>query len=243
VRRRRGLVALAWLSVLALRETPSGAQEAGAQDAGPQGTVDVGKTGFDVKKPVLASACEHGCPWGELGDFLTDAMQPLGYAVILCRNCNRDQGPPLVAQASYPPPLGFMDTFVGTTTRVDAPVDFGITESGLLAWAYDGRNSYAQSGPFRNLRLIARLEDPTYLLVAVKADSGITDLSQIAQRQMPVTILGGDSPIAKPVLDSYGLTPSAVTSWGGEHRQCNRRRTGCRSDVRCHRQRARQSGQ
>jgi TRAP transporter TAXI family solute receptor len=215
VRRRRGLVGLAFLSVLALREPPSGAQEAGAQDAGPQGTVEVGKTGFDVKKPVLASACEHGCPWGELGDFLTDAMQPLGYAVISCRNCNRDQGPPLVAQASYPPPLGFMDTFVGTTTRVDAPVDFGITESGLLAWAYDGRNNYAQSGPFRNLRLIAKLEDPTYLLVAVKADSGITDLSQIAQRQMPVTILGGDSPIAKPVLDSYGLTPSAVTSWGG----------------------------
>jgi TRAP transporter TAXI family solute receptor len=208
-------LALALLSILALRGAPAGAQEAGAQDADAQGTLEVGITGFDVKRPVLASACEHGCPWGELGDFVVEAMQPLGYEVILCRNCNKDQGPPIVAQASYPPPIGFLDTFVGTTTRVDAPVDFGITESGLLAWAYDGRYNYGQSGPFQNLRLIAKIEDPTYLLVAVKADSGITDLSQIAQRQMAVTILGGDSPIAKPVLDYYGLTPSAVMSWGG----------------------------
>jgi TRAP transporter TAXI family solute receptor len=208
-------LALALLSVLVLHDAPAAAQEAGAQDADAQGTLEVGKTGFDVKRPVLASACEHGCPWGELGDFVVEAMQPLGYEVILCRNCNKDQGPPIVAQASYPPPIGFLDTFVGTTTRVDAPVDFGITEGGLLAWAYDGRYNYAQSGPLQNLRLIAKIEDPTYLMVAVKADSGITDLSQIAQRQMAVTILGGDSPIAKPVLDHYGLTPSAVMSWGG----------------------------
>ena len=199
------------LSILVLRAAPAGAQE-----AGPQGTVEVGKTGFDAKRPVLASACEHGCPWGELGDFVKDAMQPLGYEVILCRNCNRDQGPPIVAMASYPPPISGLDTFVGTTTRVDAPVDFGITESGLLAWAYEGLYNYmGAEGPYPNLRLIAKIEDPTYLLVAVKAASGITDLAQVAQAQMAVTILGGDSPIAKPVLDYYGLTPNAVTSWGG----------------------------
>ena len=33
--------------------------------------------------------------------------------------------------------------------------------------------------------------DPTYLLVAVTAESGITDLSQIAERQLAVTILAG----------------------------------------------------
>ncbi len=30
-------------------------------------TLSVGETGFDVKRPVLASACPNGCPWGELG--------------------------------------------------------------------------------------------------------------------------------------------------------------------------------
>jgi TRAP-type uncharacterized transport system substrate-binding protein len=186
-----------------------------AASGGAQDTLDVGTTGFDVKRPVLAAACEHGCPWGELGDFVAQAMKPLGYEVILCRNCNRDQGPPLVASASYPPELGVADTFVGTTTRVNAPVDFGVTESGLLAWAYAGLYNYAPHGPYANLRLIAKIEDPTYLLAAVKADSDITDLSQIAERKLAVKILGGDSPIAQPILDHYGLTQTAVTALGG----------------------------
>jgi TRAP-type uncharacterized transport system substrate-binding protein len=180
-----------------------------------QETTDAGTTGFDVKRPVLASACEHGCPWGELGDFVTEAMKPLGYDVVQCRNCNLDQGPKLVSTASRPPPLGVQDTFVGTTTRIDAPVDFGITSSGLLAWGYSGKNGYAMYGAFPNLRLIAKIEDPTFLLVAVKADSDITDLAQVAQEKRPVTILGGGSPISQPVLDYYGLTSDAVTSWGG----------------------------
>ncbi len=37
----------------------------------------------------MAAACETGCPWGELGDFVKEAMEPFGYSVILCRNCNR----------------------------------------------------------------------------------------------------------------------------------------------------------
>jgi TRAP transporter TAXI family solute receptor len=178
-------------------------------------TIDAGVTGFGVKRPVLASACQHGCPWGELGDFVTEAMQPLGYEVVQCRNCNRDQGPKLVSTASYPPELGFQDTFVGTTTRINAPVDFGITSSDLLAWGYSGRYTYSAYGAFPNLRLIAKIEDPTYLLLAVKTDSGITDLSQIAAQKLPVTILGGGSPISQPILDYYGLNQDAVASWGG----------------------------
>jgi TRAP-type uncharacterized transport system substrate-binding protein len=215
---RNHRLATALIPILALA-----AKSARAQEAGPTGTVEVGMTGFDVKRPVLASACENGCPWGELGDFLADAMKPLGYEVIQCRNCNQDKGPPIVSKGSHPPALGVADTFVGTTTRVDAPVDFGVTESGFLAWAHDGLYDYdngspfftGTAGPFANLRLIARLEDPTYLLVAVKASSTVTDLAQIAQQQMAVTILGGGTPISQPVLDYYGLTQSAVTSWGG----------------------------
>jgi TRAP-type uncharacterized transport system substrate-binding protein len=202
------------------------ADDGGTPEAGAGGTVDVGPTGFGLKKPVLASACENGCPWGELGDFVTDAMQPLGYDVIQCRNCNLDRGPPLVSKAGLPPPLGLADAVVGTTTRVNAPVDFGITEIGFLEWGYAGLYNYAASGPyaggsgvgpFKNLRLIAKIEDVTYLLVAVKASSGITDLSQIAQKKMAVTILGGGSPISQPVLDYYGLTQSAVSAWGGSY--------------------------
>jgi TRAP transporter TAXI family solute receptor len=93
-------------------------------------------------------------------------------------------------------------------------VDFGVTSAGLLAWAYHGVHSYAGE-PYVNLRLIAKIEDPSYLLIAVKADSGVTDLSQFAAEKRPVVVLGGGSPITQPVLDYYGLTQDAVTSWGG----------------------------
>jgi uncharacterized protein len=183
--------------------------------ADAQETIEVGETGFGVKRPVLASACAKGCPWGELGDFVKEAMEPLGYEVILCRNCNRTEGPRVVAAASFPPELGAQDSFVGTTTRVNARVDFGITESGFLSWAFAGRHTYAEDGPHSNLRLIAKIEDPMYLLVAVKAASDITDLAQIAAERRAVKILGGDSPTSRPVLEHYGLTREAVTSWGG----------------------------
>lgn len=186
-----------------------------ANPASAQETIEVGETGFAVKRPVLASACAQGCPWGELGDFVKEAMQPLGYEVILCRNCNRAEGPRIVATASHPPELGPQDAFVGTTTRVNAPVDFGITESGFLSWAFGGHHTYAEDGPYANLRLIAKIEDPMYLLVAVKAESDITDLAQIAAERRPVKILGGESPISRPVLEHYGLTRDAVMSWGG----------------------------
>jgi TRAP transporter TAXI family solute receptor len=192
------------------------AQEEAASSGAPVGkTIDVGKTGFAVKRPVLASACPHACPWGELGEFVQEAMRPLGYDVVLCRNCNRTEGPRVVGKASLPPQLQPSDLLVGTTERVNAPVDFGITESGFLSWAYNGRYIYEKDGPYRNLRLIAKIEDPYYLLVAVKPESGITDLAQIKEKRLPVRIMASVSPSAQPVLDFYGLSEEALKSWGG----------------------------
>lgn len=87
-RRAPGLLLMAALSCA----TPAAAQQ----------TNNGGQTGFAVKRPVLASACPNGCPWGELGDFVKEAMEPLSYEVLLCRNCNRDQGPPLIAPVPRP---------------------------------------------------------------------------------------------------------------------------------------------
>ena len=171
---RRSLAALT-LALTTLFIAPAPIVHA-QETAASAGTVDVGRTGFDVKRPVMAAACPNGCPWGELGDFVHAAMAPLGYDVILCRNRNRAEGPRIVGKASEPPPLTPLDAFIGTTERVNAKVDFGVTESGILASAYDGTGAYAGDGPYKNLRLIAKIEDPTYLLVAVKKSAGITDL-------------------------------------------------------------------
>jgi hypothetical protein len=85
-----------------------------------QETIDVGKTGWDVKRPVMAAACESGCPWGELGDFIEESLKPYGYSVILCRNCNRSYGPRLVSEHDYPPPLDEINLKDGVNVRVDA---------------------------------------------------------------------------------------------------------------------------
>src|SRR6185436_12909431 len=117
-----------------------------------------------------------------------------------------------VSSAALPPPLDALDARTGTTQRFDAPVDFGITASGILASAYEGTGGYA-NGNFKNLRLIARIEDPSFLLIAVKADSGITDLAQIKEKKLPVKLLAGGG--ADQVLKYYGMTRADITSWGG----------------------------
>ena len=177
------------------------------------GTIDVGKTGFDIKRPVFAAACPHACPWGELGDFVKDAMQPFGYEVILCRNCNRDRGPRLVATNDLPPALDAIDQYTGTDYRFNATVDFGVTASDMLTMAYSGQSGNARGGPYKNLRLIAKIEDPFYLMVAVKKALGITDLAQIKEKKLAVKILAGGT--AASILDYYGLDRKTIESYGG----------------------------
>lgn len=203
------------LLALAPVGSPAGTASAAEPTADDDSWVDVGPTGYDTKRLVLASACSEACPWGELGDFLRDAMARDGYEIILCRNCNRAEGPRIVGRASFPPPLVEDDLRHGTTQRVKAPIDFGITELGMMAWAYRGEQLYAKDGPFRNLRLIARIEDPTYLLVAVKPELGISSLAEIRERKLPVRIITDFQPTAMPVLEYYGLTKEALESWGG----------------------------
>ena len=178
-----------------------------------QETIDVGKTGWDVKRPVMAAACESGCPWGELGDFMKNSMKPFGYSVILCRNCNRSYGPRLVSGHDYPPPLDEINLQDGVNVRVDAPVDFGVTSSAMLSAAYNG--TPAGKEPYRNLRLIAKIEDPFYFLVAVRKESGIKDFARIRQQQMPVRIMGADVNMMT-ILNYYGITAENIKAWGGK---------------------------
>lgn len=178
-----------------------------------QESVDPGKTGWDVRRPVMAAACETGCPWGELGDFIKESMKPLGYDVILCRNCNRWYGPRLVSEHDYPPPLDEINRKDGDSIRINAPVDFGVTSSAMLSSAYNG--TLAGKGPYRNLRLIAKIEDPFYYLVAVRKELGISDFSGIKERHLPVRIVGVDGTMAA-ILKYYCMTTDSIKTWGGK---------------------------
>lgn len=178
-----------------------------------QENIDVGKTGWDVKRPVMAAACANGCPWGELGDFVRESMKPYGYSVILCRNCNRSYGPRLVSENDYPPLLDEINLEDGVNVRVDARVDFGVTSSAMLSAAYN--STLAGKGPYRNLRLIAKIEDPFYYLVAVRKESGINDLASIRQKQLPVRIMGADGNMMT-ILKYFGMTAEDIIAWGGK---------------------------
>lgn len=172
-----------------------------------QETIDVGETGWAAKRPVMAAACANGCPWGELGDYVREAMESYGYSVILCRNCNRSYGPRLVSEHDYPPQLDEGNLRDGLNVRVNARVDFGVTSSAMLSSAYNG--------PYSNLRLIAKIEDPFYYLVAVKRESGITDFAQIKQQQLPVRIMGADGSMTT-ILEYYDITFDDIRAWGGD---------------------------
>lgn len=178
-----------------------------------QETIDVGKTGWEFKRPLMASACDNGCPWGELGDFVKESMKPYGYSVILCRNCNRWYGPRLVSEKDYPPPLDEINLHDGVNVRVDARVDFGVTSSAMLNSAYKG--TFFGKGPFRNLRLIVKIEDPFYFLVAAKKESGIRDFIRIKEQHLPVKIVGAGKDMIT-ILKYYNITADSIKAWGGK---------------------------
>jgi TRAP transporter TAXI family solute receptor len=180
-----------------------------------QETIDVGKTGWDVKRPVMASACDAGCPWGEIGNFVRESMEHYGYSVILCRNCNKWYGPRLVSENDFPPPLDEDNLRVGVNVRVNARVDFGVTSSAFLTSAYNG--TFRNEGPYKNLRLIAKIEDPYYLLLAAKKESRITSIAQVKQQKLPVKIFDNGGGMAI-ILEYYGIKPEDIESWGGKMR-------------------------
>ncbi len=173
--------------------------------------------GYAVKKPIFGGADTTG-PWGVLGTFVKQAMKNSGWDVQLCRTC---AGGPrearLVSAAAVPPkpPAGRPDP--GTP---DGPLDFGATGAQFLWWAYQGTHDFKQDPGVarKNLRMIANIQNPSYMLFGVKATSGIADLRQIKEKRMPVRLLatpqGGDT--VAGILAYYGLTKDALQSWGGK---------------------------
>src|SRR5579863_1597068 len=156
--------------------------------------VSLPTTGINVRRPVFGGACKL-CPWGALGEIVKQAMRPYGYDVQTCYNCNRADGPRIVASAKLPPPYvkdpAVSETMAPPNAPGLGPVDFGATAAQFLWSAYHGTGVYAGEGPRTNLRLIANIQLPYYLIVAARADTGITDLSQIREKRWPVRVLTG----------------------------------------------------
>lgn len=209
---RKKLLAAAIILFFALgTAAPAPAQAPGANAKKPE-------TGYAVKKPVFGGACGT-CPWGEMGEIVREAMKGYGWDIQMCYVC---AGGPrearMVSGAMMPEPRGN-----STEPLPKGPVDFGATGSQFLQWAYLGIHDFAQDkeGPRKHLRTVAHIQEPTYYVVAVKANSGITELSQIVEKRLPVKVLattgiGGD--ITPTVLSFYGLSEEKMQSQNGELR-------------------------
>jgi TRAP transporter TAXI family solute receptor len=177
------------------------------------------ETGIQIKKPVFGGACK-ACPWGAMAEIVKSAMRPYGYEVQICYTCSGADAVRIVAGARIgPAPKPESDTPIPPPK---GPVDFGATAVHFLWAACQGTGMYAADGPMKNLRLLANIQDPLYLMVAVRAGSGITDLRQIKEKKLPVRIIGNlDAAYSDAVLGYYGITATELESWGGRMARSN----------------------
>jgi TRAP transporter TAXI family solute receptor len=178
-----------------------------------------GQTSIKEKKPVFGGACRL-CPWGAMAEVVQAAMKPYGYDVQICYNCNAADAPRIVSEARTPPPYKPDPAVPEILAPRNAPglgaIDFGAVAIQFLRNAYRGTGMYAKDKPRTNLRLIANIQDPSYVLVAARAGTGITDLAQIRQKRWPVRILlagiGADAP---RILAYYKLSGEMSEAAGG----------------------------
>ena len=199
---------------------------------GDVATVAAQTNGIAAKRPVFGGACP-ACPWGAMADVVKAAMKPYGYDVQICYYCaGSARAARLMAAAAEatPPQNATPDTLPTPQGRLD----FGATGTELLQYAYLGIHDFARDkeGPRKNLRLIARIQTPSYFMVAVDAKSPISDLRQIAEQRMPVHLLvrgGIETPINRAFLDYYGLSDEKIKAFGGT--TADRYVRGTKADV------------
>ena len=172
--------------------------------------------GIAAKRPVLQAACKY-CPWGALADILKRIMAPYGYDVAICYSCSGVNSVRFVSKRSVGPEISDRQFAQGTTYLPEAPIDFGITQAERVRAAYYGTEAYQQDGPFKDLRVIARIESPSYLMMAATKSSGITDLRQIRRDRMPIRLLEGNggAPL-HAAMEHFGFSSKDVLAWGGK---------------------------
>ncbi len=151
---------------------------------------------YEDRRLVFAGAGGPGMgtPWGTLGAITKRALTPLGYEVHIESRSARTENP----------------RYVG-----DGRADLGATHASQVLAAFHGRDAFAAEAPRQNLRVIACINHPSWVGVAVRADTGITDLSDVLERRLPVRVKAGNGRAFEMVWEHYGLSRPLIESWGG----------------------------
>jgi TRAP-type uncharacterized transport system substrate-binding protein len=126
--------------------------------------------------------------------------------------------PRIVGDARLPPPWNphmgngvIPDSFIPEPPK--GRVEFGATADQFLIAAYDGTGPYARDGPRKQLRLLANIASPVYLIVAVKGSAGITDLAQLKDHKGPLKIVA-DADMAGVIFPYYGVSMDGLKAAG-----------------------------
>ena len=186
------------------------ASSAGAQPSQDNGD-PAGVSAFELKTPLIGGACP-ACPWGALATIVRTTMNSEVWYVQQCYTCWGENSVRIISEARRPPhgpPFNERELPASPA----APVDFGVTSMATLTDGYHGRAPYDHA--YGNLRVLARIEHPNYLMVSVRRDSMITDQGQIKDRKLPVKILTDGRDISDQVLRYYGIDADKLASWGG----------------------------
>ncbi len=173
--------------------------------------------GIAAHRPVFGGACKS-CPWGVVADVVKAALKPYGYDVQVCYHCFMAEAPRIVGDARLPPPWNpHMGNGVIPDSFIPEPpnghVEFGAVADQFLVAAYDGTGAYAKDGPRRQLRLLANIASPVYLIVAVRRGSGITDLAQLKDHKGPLKIVA-DADMAGVIFPYYGVSMDSLKAAG-----------------------------
>jgi TRAP-type uncharacterized transport system substrate-binding protein len=167
--------------------------------------------GIAFKRPVFAGACK-ACPWGVLAYVTAEAMEPMGYKLQICWVCWGSFGPREMADKTVPISPSPNPAAEYAEEPPPAVPDISATSMVNLVAAWNGTGAYAADNKKRqNYRIIAVVQQPNFLTIAINRKSGITDLSQVKDRTQPTWIAGND----KTVLDYYGITEEGLKAHGG----------------------------
>jgi TRAP-type uncharacterized transport system substrate-binding protein len=140
-----------------------------------------------------ASIPGRGTPWGTLAEITKVALSPAGYDIEIETR-------------------SFM--FNNARFVADGRCDVGFMNLTQLLHAYFGEDAFEADGPFDQLRLVALINHPTWLGVAAKSTSGITDLAQVVEERRPVTIRAANGGMVQLVLAHYGWDDESLGEFG-----------------------------
>lgn len=150
---------------------------------------------WDDRKPVFAGAGPPGMgtPWGTLAEIARRLLAPLGYDVQI-----------------EPESFGLENTRYVS----DGRADFGATHLSRIRASFRGEAEFSAEGQRANLRLLATINHPSWVTVAGRRGSVLTDLAQLGSIDQPLQIKSGTGQVLDLLLQHYGTSRRALEERG-----------------------------